>query len=47
MGRQMGVDDAAIVEVVANVAINVFTNYLNRVADTVIDFPRLAPNLAA
>ena len=45
--RQAGVDDAAIVEVVANVAINVFTNYLNRVADTVIDFPRLAPNLAA
>ena len=45
--RQAGVDDAAIVEVVANVAINVFTNYLNRVADTVIDFPRLAPNLVA
>jgi uncharacterized peroxidase-related enzyme len=37
--RGAGLDDAQIVEIVANVALNVFTNYLNRVADTDIDFP--------
>jgi hypothetical protein len=28
-----------IVEIVAHVALNVFTNYVNKVADTEIDFP--------
>lgn len=37
--RSKGVTDAEIVEVVAHVALNVFTNYLNNVAQTEIDFP--------
>jgi uncharacterized peroxidase-related enzyme len=42
--RGAGFDDAAIAEVVANVALQVFTNYFNRTADTDIDFPK-APEL--
>lgn len=37
--RQAGLDDAAIAEVVANVALNLFTNYFNHVAGTEVDFP--------
>jgi uncharacterized peroxidase-related enzyme len=37
--RTAGLTDAEIVEVVAHVALNVFTNYLNSVAETTIDFP--------
>ena len=37
--RAAGVTDAEIVDVVAHVALNVFTNYLNNVAQTTIDFP--------
>lgn len=37
--RQAGLDDGEIVEAVAHVALNVFTNYLNSVAETAIDFP--------
>lgn len=37
--RAAGLGDAEIVEVVANVVANIFTNYLNHVADTEIDFP--------
>lgn len=37
--RAKGIDDGLIVEIVANVALNVFTNYLNHVAGTEIDFP--------
>jgi alkylhydroperoxidase family enzyme len=39
--KAAGVTDAEIVEVVANVALNIFTNYLNIAADTEIDFPVL------
>ncbi len=38
--RAAGLDDGAIAEVVANVALNIFTNYFNHVAETEIDFPR-------
>lgn len=38
-----GLDDEAITEVAANVALNVFTNYFNRLADTEIDFPEVGP----
>ena len=38
--RDAGCDDGAIAEVVAHVALNVFTNYFNSVAGTDIDFPR-------
>lgn len=34
-----GYTDAEIVDIVANVALNVFTNFLNNVAGTEIDFP--------
>jgi uncharacterized peroxidase-related enzyme len=37
--RDAGVDDAETLELVANVALNVFTNYLNLTAETDIDFP--------
>ena len=38
--RSSGLDDGAIAEIVANVALNIFTNYFNHVAETEIDFPR-------
>jgi uncharacterized peroxidase-related enzyme len=41
--RDAGLDDGGIAEVVANVALNVFTNYFNHVADTDIDFPKAEP----
>ena len=44
--RSAGYGDAEIAEVVAHVALNVFTNYFNNVAGTAIDFPR-APALSA
>jgi uncharacterized peroxidase-related enzyme len=37
--REAGFDDGHIVEIIAVVAENVFTNYLNVVAETDIDFP--------
>jgi uncharacterized peroxidase-related enzyme len=40
--RAAGFDDGEIAELVAHVALNVLTNYLNRVADTEIDFPKVA-----
>lgn len=41
--RDAGWNDAAIAEVVAHVALNVFTNYFNNVAATEIDFPKVTP----
>ena len=37
--RSAGVNDAEALEIVANVVLNVFTNYINLVAGTEIDFP--------
>jgi uncharacterized peroxidase-related enzyme len=37
--RRAGISDAAMLDVVANVALTTFTNYLNEVARTEIDFP--------
>lgn len=34
-----GFTDAQVIEIVANVALNVLTNFVNNVADTDIDFP--------
>jgi uncharacterized peroxidase-related enzyme len=42
--REAGFDDDAIAEVVAHVALDVFTNYFNIVAQTDVDFPK-APEL--
>lgn len=41
--RTAGVTDAQIAETVATVALNVFTNWFNHVADPVIDFPEVRP----
>lgn len=45
--KSVGYTDGEVAEIVANVALNVFTNYFNLVADTVIDFPQAAPLTAA
>lgn len=41
--RAAGYDDAQIVEIVQHVALNTWTNYINEVAKTVIDFPEALP----
>ena len=43
--RDAGYTDGDIAEIVANVALNLFTNYFNHVADTEVDFPE-APKLS-
>lgn len=45
--RAAGHSDAAIVEIVLTVALNTFTNYVNEVARTDIDFPVVTPRRAA
>ena len=37
--RHAGVTEAEIVEIIANIALNLFTNYFNHLAGTDIDFP--------
>ena len=44
--RSMGYSDGEICEIVATVAVNLFTNYFNHVAETEIDFPAV-PALSA
>lgn len=44
--RDAGYNDGEVAEIVANVALNVFTNYFNHVAETEVDFP-VAPQLSA
>ncbi|HET7131008.1 MAG TPA: carboxymuconolactone decarboxylase family protein [Gammaproteobacteria bacterium] len=39
--RAEGYDDAQIVEIVQHVALNVWTNYINSVARTAVDFPAI------
>ena len=39
--RDAGFDEAATVEIVVTVALNVLTNYVNNVAQTDIDFPKV------
>ncbi len=45
--RLAGFNEAGVVEIVAHVALNVLTNYLNNVAQTDIDFPAAPALLAA
>lgn len=45
--RAAGYSDREIVEIVANVVLNIFTNYVNHVAGTEVDFPRVDVALAA
>lgn len=40
--KQLGLSQGEIAEVVANVALNMFTNYFNHVAGTEVDFPEPA-----
>ena len=40
--RRSGFNDGEITEIVANVALNLFTNYFNHVAGTEVDFPAVA-----
>ena len=37
--REAGYNDAEIVEIIAHVALNTLTNYINNVLDTEVDFP--------
>ena len=37
--KSAGYTDAQIVEIVQHVALNIWTNYVNNVAQTTIDFP--------
>lgn len=39
--RAAGFDNAEIVEMVSHVALNILTNYINNVAQTVVDFPAI------
>ena len=39
--RAAGLTDGELVETVANIALNIFTNYINHVARTAIDFPEV------
>ena len=41
--RASSLTDGDIVETVAHVALNIFTNYVNHVAQTVVDFPEVKP----
>lgn len=43
--RAAGFTEAEITEIVAHVGLNIFTNYFNHVAQTEVDFPRVAVTL--
>jgi len=43
--KAAGLDDGDIAEVVANVAVNLFTNYFNNLNQTDVDFPKVAVEL--
>ncbi|HSB29133.1 MAG TPA: peroxidase-related enzyme [Pyrinomonadaceae bacterium] len=45
--RDAGLSDAEIAEVIAHVALNIFTNYFNLTAKTEIDFPEVEIGAAA
>ena len=45
--RKAGFTDGQIVEIVANIALNIFSNYFNSVAKTEVDFPFLQPGADA
>ena len=44
--RVSGLTDGEIVETVANVVLNILTNYVNHVARTLVDFPEVKPGQA-
>lgn len=44
--KAAGYTDGEITEIIANVALNIFTNYFNNVARTEVDFPKVNVTLA-
>lgn len=44
--RAAGYGDREIVEIIANIALNIFTNYFNHIAQTDIDFPIVSASAA-
>jgi len=40
--RQAGFDEAQVVEIMAHVALNLYTNYINVALDVPVDFPKVA-----
>ena len=45
--RAAGFDDGQIVEIIAHVALNLFTNYVNIALDVPVDFPSVKFRRAA
>ncbi|BEU25703.1 peroxidase-related enzyme [Paraburkholderia sp. 22B1P] len=45
--KEAGYSDAEVIEIVQNVALNVWTNYINVIAETEIDFPVVRASSAA
>lgn len=39
--KNVGFNEAAISEIIAHVALNIFTNYFNNAIDVVVDFPKV------
>jgi uncharacterized peroxidase-related enzyme len=44
--KAAGYDDAQVIEIVLHVALNTWTNYINEVAKTEVDFPVIVANAA-
>ncbi len=40
--RRAGFSDSEIAEIIAHVALNIFTNYFNNTAEVEADFPKIA-----
>ena len=45
--RAAGYDEAQVIEIVLHVALNTWTNYINLIAETDIDFPVVEARKAA
>jgi len=45
--RRAGYSDAEVVEIIAHVGMNTFTNYFNNLAKTTIDFPHVSTSATA
>lgn len=41
--RDAGLTEGDVIETIANVALNIFSNYVNHIARTVVDFPEIKP----
>jgi len=41
--RAAGLTDGDLIEAVAHVALNIFSNYVNHIAGTIVDFPEVKP----